>query len=94
MKLSVKILDGGVLPARAFPDDAGLDLRAAGDTILFSGAQLLVRCGIACREADRKRERVEPHGAARPGRHGPAELPLTPQDPLPAARVFVPGLCP
>jgi len=46
-------------------------------------AHPLVRCSIDCREADRKRERVEPHSAARPGRHGPAELPLTPQDALP-----------
>src|SRR5216684_8555146 len=44
----------------------------------------LVGCGIAGREADRKSERVEPHSAARPGRHAPAELPLTPQTALPA----------
>src|SRR5207247_11192018 len=44
----------------------------------------LVRAGVGSREADRKRERVEPHGAARPGRHAPAELPLTPQTALPA----------
>ena len=51
----------------------------------------LVGCGIACREADRESERVEPHGAARPGRHAPAELPLTPQDALPAPKSWCPG---
>ena len=43
----------------------------------------LVGPGIGRRETDRQCERVEPQSAARPGRHGPAELPLTPQNRLP-----------
>jgi hypothetical protein len=45
----------------------------------FDLSHLAVRTGIACRESDWQSIRVEPHGAARPGRQGPAGFHLTPR---------------
>jgi dUTP pyrophosphatase len=48
MALRVRRLDAGaVLPTRAFPGDAGLDLCALEDCLLGSGERAVVRTGIA-----------------------------------------------
>src|SRR6185369_5257576 len=48
-----------------------------------------VRGPVVDRKPNRECERVEPHVAARPGRTGPADCSLTPQDQLPAG--VIPG---
>src|SRR5437899_2980115 len=57
-----------------------------------------VRGPVIDRKPNRECERVEPHVAARPGRTGPADCSLTPQDQLPAGlspvRLYLPEVCP
>ncbi len=48
MKLNVRrLVPGAVLPTRAHPDDAGLDLRAAEPALIGAGERAAVGTGIA-----------------------------------------------
>jgi dUTP pyrophosphatase len=61
--------DRALLPTRAYPDDAGLDLYALDDSVLAPGARASVRTGIAVEIPDGQAGLVLPRsGLAR--RHG------------------------
>lgn len=47
MKVSIEVLEGGVVPAQAHPGDAGVDLHAAEQTVVEAGERMLVKTGIA-----------------------------------------------
>lgn len=47
--MQIKVSDQSLMPTRANPTDAGLDLRTAKDAVLHNGVRTLVGTGVRCK---------------------------------------------